>query len=229
MWTLVIGNREPNTASPIVQIMKHFRLLFSILLITASGLALSGAVNPKNILFFGDSLTAGYGLDDPTTQAFPGVVQTNLDAAGLPYRVINAGLSGETSSGGIRRIDWVLRQPVAVFVLELGGNDGLRGLPLDLLRDNLEKIIARVRLKNPDALILVAGMEIPPSMGAYASDFAALFPRLARSTDSTLIPQLLDGVGGIPTMNLPDGIHPTPAGHTRIAENIWSVLKPLLP
>ena len=208
--------------------MKHFRLLFSFLLATTSTFALRGADAAPNILFYGDSLTAGYGLEDPTTQAFPGVIQTKLDDAGLNYRVINAGLSGETSSGGIRRIDWVLRQPVAVFVLELGGNDGLRGLPLDLLRDNLQKIIARVRAKNSDVIVLLAGMQMPPSMGAYADDFADLYPALAETSDATLIPHLLEGVGGIPAMNLPDGIHPTPAGHKLVAENVWTVLRPLL-
>ncbi len=208
--------------------MKHFRLLFSLLLASSSIFALRGADAAPNILFYGDSLTAGYGLEDPTTQAFPGVIQTKLDDAGLNYRVINAGLSGETSSGGIRRIDWVLRQPVAVFVLELGGNDGLRGLPLDLLRDNLQKIIARVRAKNSDVIVLLAGMQMPPSMGAYADDFADLYPALAETSDATLIPHLLEGVGGIPAMNLPDGIHPTPAGHKLVAENVWTVLRPLL-
>ena len=208
--------------------MKHFRLLFFFLpLITTANLS-AESPSAGNILFFGDSLTAGYGLDDPTTQAFPGIIQAKLDDAKLDYRVINAGLSGETSSGGIRRIDWVLRQPVAVMVLELGGNDGLRGLPLDLLRTNLQKILQRVRAKNPDALLLVAGIQMPPSMGEYAASFAAVFPELAAKTDSTFIPHLLEGVGGIPKLNLPDGIHPTPAGHAIVAENVWTVLHPLL-
>lgn len=221
-------NREPNTASSIVQIVKHFRLLISLFFIVLAPALAFAADKPANILFFGDSLTAGYGLDDPTTQAFPGVIQQKLADSGLSYRVINAGLSGETSSGGIRRIDWILRQPVSVFVLELGGNDGLRGLPLDLLRDNLQNIIARVRAKNPEVIVLVAGMQMPPSMGDYAPQFAAIFPRLAAGNDATLIPHLLEGVGGIPRLNLPDGIHPSPTGHTIVAENVWTILKPLL-
>lgn len=208
--------------------MKHFRLLIFFFSLTSLVVTTHAADSPANILFFGDSLTAGYGLDDPSTQAFPGVIQAKIDDASLPYRVINAGLSGETSSGGIRRIDWVLRQPVSVFVLELGGNDGLRGLPLDLLRDNLQKIIDRVRARNPAVTIVVAGMQMPPSMGEYAAQFAQIFPALADANDAVLIPHLLEGVGGIPKLNLPDGIHPSPAGHAIVAENVWTVLKPLL-
>ena len=208
--------------------MKHFRLLISFLSLSTFAVASHAADSPAHILFYGDSLTAGYGLDDPTTQAFPGVIQAKIDEASLPYQVMNAGLSGETSSGGIRRIDWVLRQPVSVFVLELGGNDGLRGLPLDLLRDNLQKIIDRVRAKNPDVTIVVAGMQMPPSMGDYAAQFAAVFPALVEANDAVLIPHLLEGVGGVPKLNLPDGIHPSPAGHAIVAENVWTVLKPLL-
>jgi len=208
--------------------MKHFRLLISLFFFVLAPALAFAADKPVNILFFGDSLTSGYGLDDPTTQAFPGVIQQKLADSGRSYRVINAGLSGETSSGGIRRIDWILRQPVSVFVLELGANDGLRGLPLDLLRDNLQKIIARVRAKNPEVLVLVAGMQMPPSMGDYAPEFAAVFPRLTANNGATLIPHLLEGVGGVPSLNLPDGIHPTPAGHAIVAENVWTILEPLL-
>lgn len=208
--------------------MKHFRLLISLFFLVLVPSLVLAAKKPANILFFGDSLTAGYGLDDPTTQAFPGVIQDMLADSGLPHRVTNAGLSGETSSGGIRRIDWILRQPVAVFILELGGNDGLRGLPLDLLQDNLLKIIDRVRAKNPDVVVLIAGMQMPPSMGDYAPKFAAIYPNLAARSNATLIPHLLEGVGGVPSLNLPDGIHPTPAGHAIVAKNVWTILEPLL-
>ena len=145
----------------IVQMTNHLRL-WVFLLLTAVALP---AAERRTILFFGDSLTAGLGLDEPETQAFPGVIQAKIDDAGLPYRVVNAGLSGETTSGGLRRIDWILRQPVDVFVLGLGGNDGLRGVPVGVSRTNLKGIIERVRAKNPDAKILLAGMQMPPSLG----------------------------------------------------------------
>lgn len=182
----------------------------------------------KTILFYGDSLTAGYGLDDPMVTAFPAVIQDKIDTAGLPYRVINAGLSGETSAGGIRRINWVLRQPVEVFILELGANDGLRGLPLEVLRENLQEILDRVRAKNPDVQLVIAGMRMPPSMGEYAGKFDALFAPLAEANGATLIPFLLLDVGAVPEMNLPDGIHPNIPGHQRVAETVWDVLEPLL-
>jgi acyl-CoA thioesterase I len=182
----------------------------------------------ETILFYGDSLTAGYGLDDPTVTAFPALIQDKIDDANLPYRVVNAGLSGETSAGGIRRINWVLRQPVDVFVLELGANDGLRGLPLDVLRANLQEIIDRVRAKNPDVRVVVAGMRMPPSMGEYAGKFDALFEPLAEANDATLIPFLLRDVGAVPEMNLPDGIHPNIPGHARVAETVWTYLQPIL-
>ena len=208
---------------------KHFRLLFFITPLISLLAASPGHAAPRgNILFFGDSLTAGYGLDDPTVHAYPALIQEMATEAGLAYRVINAGLSGETSAGGVRRVDWILRQPVAVFVLELGGNDGLRGLPLATLRENLQSILDKVRAKNPDAHLVLAGMQMPPSMGEYAADFAALFPTLADSNNITLIPHLLEGVGGIPRLNLPDGIHPNPEGHRIVAQNVWTALEPLL-
>lgn len=190
--------------------------------------AFTHADERKTILFYGDSLTAGYGLEDPTITAFPARIQAKIDAAGLPYRVINAGLSGETSAGGIRRINWVLRQPVDVFVLELGANDGLRGLPLDVLRDNLQEILDRVRAKNPDVQLVIAGMRMPQSMGEYAGQFDALFAPLAEANEAALIPFLLEDVGAVPEMNLPDGIHPNIPGHQRVAETVWNVLEPLI-
>lgn len=212
---------------------KPLRLIFLLLLAcTARGdLAAppaSAAAQPGTILFFGDSLTAGHGLDDPTTTAFPARIQQKIEAAGLAYRVVNAGLSGETSAGGLRRIDWVLRQPVDVFVLELGANDGLRGLPLPQLRENLQHIFDRVRARNPDVRLVLAGMQMPTSMGPYASDFRALFAPLASANDATLIPFLLDGVGAVPELNQADGIHPNAAGHARVADTVWRVLQPLL-
>ena len=184
---------------------------------------------PKTILFFGDSLSAGYGLDDPATQAFPGLIQKKITAAKLPYLVINAGLSGETTAGGLRRIDWVLRMPIDVFVLELGGNDGLRGLAPSLAAKNLQAIIDKVRAKNPDTKIIIAGMQMPVNMGvAYTGEFSGVFPTLAKANNATLVPFLLEGVGGDPALNLPDGVHPNVEGHRIVAETLWKTLEPLL-
>jgi acyl-CoA thioesterase-1 len=183
----------------------------------------------KTVLFFGDSLTAGYGLEDPSTQAFPALIQKKLDDAGLPWRVVNAGLSGETSAGGLRRVDWILRQRVEVFVLELGGNDGLRGLPPETTRANLQAIIDRVREKSPATKIVLAGIAAPPNMGAdFTRAFAAIFPELTEKNGVTLIPFLLEGVGGRPELNQPDGMHPNVQGHAIVAETVWKVLQPLL-
>ena len=205
---------------------KTVRLIFLTLTVIAS--FASGQNRPGVILFYGDSLTAGYGLDDPTVTAFPALIEAKLEAAGNDTRVVNAGLSGETSSGGLRRIDWVLRQPVHVFVLELGANDGLRGLPLDLLEANLQKIIDRVRAKNPDSHLVLAGMQMPTSMGGYADEFAQVYPRLAAANDAILIPFLLEGVGGVAEMNQADAIHPNAGGHAAIAETVWPYLQPLV-
>jgi acyl-CoA thioesterase-1 len=186
----------------------------------------TGAAEPRTLLFFGDSLTAGYGLEDPATEAYPARIQKKINDAGLPWRVVNAGLSGETSAAGLRRVDWVLRQPVDVFVLALGGNDGLRGLPPGSTRANLQAIIDRVRAKYPAATIVLAGIAAPPNMGAdFARAFADIFPELAKTNHLPLIPFLLEGVAGRPELNQPDGIHPTVKGHEQVAETVWSVLK----
>lgn len=176
------------------------------------------------ILFFGDSITAGYGIDE--REAFPALIQQRLDSLELPWRVVNAGLSGETSAGGLRRIDWLLQQPVDLLVLELGGNDGLRGVsPIDT-RLNLEDIIDRTRAKYSDVRIILAGMQIPPNLGPdYAAAFADVYPSVARSKQVELIPFILEGVGGIANLNLPDGIHPTVEGHKIVAETVWRGLK----
>ncbi|WP_435625351.1 arylesterase [Flagellimonas sp.] len=178
----------------------------------------------KVILFFGDSLTAGYGLE--LEQAFPALIQSRLDSLGLNYTVINSGLSGETTSGGRNRLNWVLKQKVDVFVLELGANDGLRGIPLVETRKNLQAMIDVVKEKNSDTKIVLAGMQIPPNMGPeYTTEFRKIFPELAEENQIALIPFLLEGVAGIPELNLEDGIHPTPEGHEIVKENVWSVLK----
>jgi acyl-CoA thioesterase I len=177
----------------------------------------------KYIVFFGNSLTAGYGVE--TNEAFPALIQQKIDSLKLPYKVVNAGLSGETSSGGRSRIDWILQQPVSIFVLELGGNDGLRGIPLEETYKNLQSIIDKVRQKYPSAKLVLAGMQIPPNMGAkYTGDFKKIFRQLAEKNKMTLIPFLLEGVGGIPELNQADGIHPNAAGHQMVAANVWKVL-----
>lgn len=183
--------------------------------------------NVKNIIFFGNSITAGYGVEP--TEAFPARIGEKLDSLKLPYRVINAGLSGETTAGGRNRVDWVLRQPVDVFVLELGGNDGLRGIPIIETRQNLQAIIDKVREKNPQAIIILAGMQVPPNMGSrYAGEFRNTFRELAEKNKIPLIPFILEGVGGVQHLNQADGIHPTPEGHRIVAENVWEVLKQVL-
>jgi len=181
-----------------------------------------------NIVFFGNSLTAGYQLENES-DAYPARIQSRLDSLGYNCRVVNAGLSGETSAGGNSRIDWILKQPISIFVLELGGNDGLRGLDLKETKKNLQSILDKVKKAYPDATLVIAGMEVPPNMGkAYAKEFHDIYPSLAESNDATLIPFLLDGVGGIPELNLPDGIHPTAEGYKIVAENVWKILEPIL-
>ena len=181
----------------------------------------------KTILFFGNSLTAGYGLEPDL--AFPALIQQRLDSLGLPYKVINAGVSGETTAGGKSRIDWLLKQPVDVFVLELGANDGLRGVKTEETYNNLKTIIQKVRSKNPDVEIVLAGMQIPPSMGQkYTRDFKEVYTRLAEEENVALIPFLLEGVAGNPKLNQGDGIHPTEEGQKILAENVWETLEPLV-
>jgi acyl-CoA thioesterase I len=181
----------------------------------------------KTIVFFGNSLTAGYGLSPE--QAFPALIQKKIDSLGLPYHAINAGVSGETSSGGKTRIDWILQQPVDIFILELGANDGLRGTSLSETKNNLQDIIDRVKAKNPDIKLVLAGMQVPPNMGqVYSTEFKNLYPDLAAKNSMTLIPFLLEGVGGETNLNQSDGIHPTAEGHHIVAENVWKELKKLL-
>jgi len=181
----------------------------------------------KKVVFFGDSLTAAYGLDED--QGFTSLIQKKIDSLDLDYEVVNAGLSGETTAGGNSRIDWILKQPIDIFILELGGNDGLRGIDPDASFKNLQSIINKVKAKYPAAKIVLAGMEAPPNMGDdFTSEFRAMFPKLAKANNTALIPFLLDSVGGIPELNQPDGIHPTAKGHQIVAETIWKVLKEVL-
>lgn len=186
------------------------------------------ATNTQTILFFGNSLSAGYGVEPP--EAFPALIQEKIDSLNLSYKVINGGVSGETTAGGRQRIDFVLKQqPVDVFVLELGANDGLRGLPVAQTKENLQAIIDKVKERYPDAKLVLAGMQIPPNMGpAYASGFRNIYPELAKKNNMTLIPFLLKGVGGEARLNQQDGIHPTAEGHEVVAENVWQELKSVL-
>lgn len=180
------------------------------------------------VVFLGTSLTAGMGLASPE-EAYVTVLDSMADAAGLPMEAVNAGVSGETSAGGLRRLDWVLREPLDILVLELGANDGLRGQDVEALRANLLEIVHRTRTRHPGARILLTGMEAPPNLGErYTSAFRAVFPSVADSVDTALVPFLLDGVAGVPELNQSDRIHPTAEGHRRIAETVWPHLEPLV-
>jgi acyl-CoA thioesterase-1 len=181
----------------------------------------------KTIVFLGDSLAAGLGVQP--AEAFPALIAEKIRAAGLPFEVENAGLSGDTSAGGLRRIEWLLQRPIDVLVLELGGNDGLRGQQLKSLKGNLQAIIDKTKAKNPQIKIVVAGMQVPPNLGAeYASGFERVFAELAKENNAVLIPFLLEGVGGNRELNQQDLIHPSAAGHRIIAELVWRTLEPIL-
>ncbi|MBO6587087.1 MAG: arylesterase [Gracilimonas sp.] len=181
----------------------------------------------KTILIFGDSITAGLGVQQE--QAFPAIIQEKIDSLGLNHEVINGGLSGETSAGGVRRIDWILRRDIDIMVLELGGNDGLRGIDLSSTKDNLQQIIDKYRAKNPNGQIILAGMQVPPNLGQeYTSQFQEIYPELAEENDLPLIPLIMNKLGGEEELIQGDGIHPTPKGHEVIAETVWDVLKEYL-
>lgn len=203
------------------------RILRAIVLIFLLPVLLFGQESPKRILFFGDSITAGYGVGEE--KAFPAFVQQKIDSLDWNFKTVNGGSSGETSAGGLSRIDWMLRQPVSVFVLELGGNDGLRGIDLDATKKNLQKIIDKVEAKYPDAAIVITGMQVPPNLGSdYTSEFKEIYPELAEENNAELIPYFLDELGGDSELMQSDGIHPTEAGHRLLAEKTWKVLKPIL-
>jgi acyl-CoA thioesterase I len=179
------------------------------------------------VVVLGDSITAGYGLDP--TRAYPALLQAKIDAAGLPFIVANAGVSGDTTSGGLRRLNWALNPGADVLIIALGGNDGLRGVAPKQTAENLAAMIQRARAKAPKIAVLVAGMEMPGNMGrAYTEEFRALFPKVATAQDATLVPYLLAGVGGVTELNQADLIHPTAAGQQRVAENVWAVLEKVL-
>jgi len=181
----------------------------------------------KLILFYGNSLTAGYGIEEE--DAFPGLVQHAIDSLDLDYKVINGGLSGDTSASGLTRLDWFLEDEPAIFVLELGANDGLRGITLSETKRNLKAIIQKVREKFPDTIILLAGMQIPPNMGPeYIKEFQEMYPAIAKEENVQLIPFLLEGVAGNADLNLPDGIHPTEEGHRIVFKTVWGHLKEII-
>lgn len=201
------------------------------LVLALCGWALArGAQEPaaeRTVLVLGDSIAAGSGVD--MEQAFPALLGRKVEARGLPFRVVNGGLSGDTTAGGLRRINWLLRQRVDVLVLELGGNDGLRGLAPAATKTNLLGIVERVRERYPECRLVVAGMRMPANMGEeYTREFEAVFPAVAEEVGARLVPFLLEGVGGVAELNQPDRIHPTPEGHALVAETVWKVLGPLL-
>ena len=225
------GLLTPRTARAPISLVRLVARWLGLLLFALAGSGLTRAETPAppTIVFFGDSLTFGYGLDDPGAEAYPALIQARIAEAKLNYRVVNAGLSGETTAGGLRRVDWILRQPVDIFVLALGGNDGLRGISPAISAENLKAIVGKVRAKYPAARIVLAGMMMPASMGEdYAKEFAAMYPKLAREEKLTLIPFLLENVAGREDLNQADRIHPTAAGHAIVAENVWQILRPLL-
>jgi acyl-CoA thioesterase I len=192
----------------------------------AAGRTSSDADRPT-VLFLGTSLTAGLGLTPD--QAYPALIQRKIDSAGLNYTVVNAGVSGETSAGARNRIDWLLQRPVAVLVVETGANDGLRGLPADSLRANVRAILERARRLRPAPRLVLLGMRIPRNYGVmYSDQFRAVYPELAREYGATLVPFLLEGVGGVAALNQPDGVHPTAEGQKKMAETVWRVLEPVL-
>ena len=179
------------------------------------------------VVFLGTSLTAGQGLDPE--HAFPALIQRKIDSAGLSFEAVNAGVSGETSAGARRRIDWVLREPVSVLVIETGANDGLRGLEVDSLRSNVQAIIDEARRLSPAPAIILVGMRAPPNLGmAYARRFREVYRDLAEENDLPLVPFLLDGVAGVASLNQADMIHPTAEGQRRMADVVWTVLEPVL-
>tara|TARA_B100000614_G_C14450337_1_gene454022 strand:- start:177 stop:878 length:702 start_codon:yes stop_codon:yes gene_type:complete len=181
----------------------------------------------KIILCFGNSLTEGYGLKPE--ESYPSLLQNRIDSLGLNYRVVNAGISGETTAGGKGRLGWVLKNKVDIFILELGANDGLRGIPIKETKRNLQSIIDTVQLKIPDVKIVLAGMQIPPNLGEkYTQEFKAIFPALAEENSVHLIPFLLQDVAGEIELNQEDGIHPTAEGTKLVLENVWKVLVPVL-
>jgi len=227
-----------NKITEIVKKQNLVTMFFSILLLTSLILPNEKPDDPgkkntaktqqsNSILFLGNSLSAGLGVTPE--QAFPALIQQKIDSLGWQFQVINGGLSGETSAGGMRRLNWLLKRKIDVLVLELGANDGLRGHSPKLTEENLQEIIRRAKKKFPEVRIVTVGMEALPNMGdVFVKEFRAIFPRLAKKNNAALIPFLLENVAGRPELNQGDGVHPNPAGHKIVAENVWKILKPEL-
>lgn len=228
MPQLISPEFKNNFLKVIFSWLVRFNLTLAILVLsTCFATAQINTNMPRNFLVLGDSIAAGFGVDPD--ESFPALLQQKVDQTPVKIKVINAGVSGDTTAGGLRRIDWLLKQRVDYLLLELGGNDGLRGLSPEATRSNMLMIIERVAAKNPSVKIVVAGMQMPPNMGSeYLERFAKVFPEVAKKSNATLIPFLLEGVGGKPELNLPDRIHPTPEGHRIITEHLWKTIGPLL-
>jgi acyl-CoA thioesterase-1 len=223
-----VGRNEPLFGIAINRTRAIFFVALIVLLAGSApvGAAPAAADGAPRVVCLGDSLTAGYGLR--VDQAYPALLEQRLRRAGYPHEVINAGVSGDTSAGGLRRLDWSLRGNVEVLILALGANDGLRGLPPPAMRQNLASMIERAQKRG--IKVLLAGMEAPPNFGAaYTRQFRAVYQDLARQYDVPLIPFFLAGVAGVPSLNQADGIHPNAAGQRQVADLVWRALKPLLP
>jgi acyl-CoA thioesterase-1 len=202
-------------------------LALGLALLPLAGWPAGEDASRRTLVVLGDSLAAGYGVEP--AEAFPALLQAEIEQAQLPFKVVNAGVSGDTTAGGLRRLSWLLRRPVDVLLMELGGNDGLRGLPPAATRSNLVAMIETVRARYPEVRLVLAGLQMPPNLGDdYTREFRAVFPAVAREQKVVLIPYLLEGVGGRPELNLPDLIHPTAGGHRLVASNVWRILKPVL-
>lgn len=212
--------------------MTSWKGLLVLLLVTVGALFSASAQNANGgkmrIVILGDSITAGYGLDPQ--EAYPAVLQQKIDAATLPYTVSNAGVSGDTTAGGLRRITWALgKEGADVLVIALGGNDGLRGIAPEQTEKNLQGIADKARQKNPEMKIVIAAMQMPDNMGAeFTSKFREVFPKVATEKKAGLVPFLLEGVGGVDELNQADRIHPTAEGQKKVADNVWKVLEPVL-
>ncbi|MEO8337282.1 MAG: arylesterase [bacterium] len=191
------------------------------------GATTAGDASKRTVLFLGTSLTAGLGLDPDS--AYPQQLQRKIDASALAYQTVNAGVSGETSAGLLRRLDWVLQAPAAVIVVETGANDGLRGQPVEGTKATIGQVLTRIRKEQPDAKLILAQMEAPTNLGVeYTRAFHAMFPALAKAHGATLMPFLLDGVAGEVKLNQGDGVHPNDAGERIVTDNVWKTLGPML-
>lgn len=205
----------------------RFKYIILCILTCVISVTFSSQDLPKRILFFGDSLTEGLGVDQ--SKRYTALLRDSIQKYKLNYTIVNAGVSGETTSGGLRRINWVLQKPVDVFVLGLGSNDGLRGIDTKLMEENLKKILTIVKTKNPSAELVLLGAKAAPNMGTvYSEKFDAVFKSVAKEYNTSFVPFLLEGVGGVPSLNNSDGIHPNPKGHAILAKNVWGKLREVL-